>query len=121
DTYNMFLRDVTRDITQKAGQKCTAIRRVFVPRALLDQVRDDLVDRLRDAKVGDPALEGVTVGPLATAQQLRDVRAGIERLSGESKVVLGGLGPFEKLGGAPGKGFFVPPTLFVNEAPESAK
>ncbi|APR77151.1 Aldehyde dehydrogenase [Minicystis rosea] len=121
DTYNMFLKDVVRDMTQKAGQKCTAIRRIFAPRALLDQVRDDLVDRLRDAKVGDPAAEGVTVGPLATAQQLRDVRAGIELLAKESKIVLGGLGPFDKIGVSGDKGFFVQPTLFVNDAPETAK
>jgi oxepin-CoA hydrolase/3-oxo-5,6-dehydrosuberyl-CoA semialdehyde dehydrogenase len=121
ETYNLFLKDVVRDITQKAGQKCTAIRRVFAPRALLDQVRDDLVDRLRDAKVGDPAADGVNVGPLATAQQLRDVRAGIERLAKEAKIVLGGLGPFEKIGVPEGKGYFVPPTLLVNDAPETAR
>jgi 3,4-dehydroadipyl-CoA semialdehyde dehydrogenase len=121
DTYNMFLRDVVRDITQKAGQKCTAIRRVFVPRAKLADVQADLVERLRDAKVGDPAAEGVTVGPLATAQQLRDVRAGIERLAREGKVVLGGLGPFDRVGVAGDKGYFVQPTLFVNESPETAK
>ena len=121
DTYNLFLKDVVRDMTQKAGQKCTAIRRIFVPRALLDQVREDLVERLREIKVGDPALDGVTVGPLATAQQLRDVRAGIERLAAEAKVAHGGLGPFEKVGVAGDKGYFVQPTLFVNEAPEKAK
>src|SRR6185437_5872545 len=106
ETYNLFLKDVVRDMTQKAGQKCTAIRRVFVPRERLADVREDLVDRLRDLKVGDPALEGVIVGPVATAQQLRDVRAGIERLAAEACIVLGGLGPFEKLGGVPDKGYF---------------
>ena len=121
DTYNMFLRDVVRDITQKAGQKCTAIRRVFVPRARLADVQADLVERLRDAKIGDPAAEGVTVGPLATAQQLRDVRAGIERLAREAKIVLGGLGAFDRVGVAGDKGYFVQPTLFVNESPETAK
>lgn len=121
DTYLMFLKDVVRDMTQKAGQKCTAIRRVFAPRALLGQVQADLKERLAEAKVGDPAAEGVTVGPLATAQQLRDVRAGIERLARESAVVLGGLGPFEKVGVPEGKGYFVPPTLLVNEAPERAR
>jgi oxepin-CoA hydrolase/3-oxo-5,6-dehydrosuberyl-CoA semialdehyde dehydrogenase len=121
DTYALFLKDVARDMTQKAGQKCTAIRRIFVPRALADQVRDDLADRLREAKVGDPAVEGVTVGPLATAQQLRDVRAGIERLSAEARVIVGGLGPFEKLGVPGDKGYFVPPTLLVHEPASSAR
>jgi 3,4-dehydroadipyl-CoA semialdehyde dehydrogenase len=120
DTYAMFLRDVLRDMTQKAGQKCTAIRRVFVPRALLDQVRDDLADRLREVRTGNPALDGVTVGPVATAQQLRDVRAGIERLAAESKVVTGGLGPFTKVGVTGDKGYFVAPTLLVNEDPAAA-
>src|SRR4051812_26748428 len=120
DTYAMFLRDVARDITQKAGQKCTAIRRIFAPASVIDQVRDDLVERLRDARVGDPALDGVNVGPLATAAQLRDIRAGIERLATESKIVIGGLGAFEKVGVAEGKGYFVPPTLLVNDAPDAA-
>jgi oxepin-CoA hydrolase/3-oxo-5,6-dehydrosuberyl-CoA semialdehyde dehydrogenase len=116
DTWSMFLKDVARDMTQKAGQKCTAIRRVFVPVARLAEVRDELVERLRDAKVGNPAVEGVTVGPLATAQQLRDVRKGMERLATEAKVAVGGLGPFEKVGVTGDKGYFVPPTLFVHEA-----
>jgi len=121
DTYNLFLKDVVRDMTQKAGQKCTAIRRVFVARALLDQVQGDLVERLRDIKVGDPALDGVIVGPLATAQQLRDVRAGIERLAAEATVAHGGLGAFEKVGVAGDKGYFVQPTLLVNASPEAAR
>ena len=121
DTYGLFLKDVVRDMTQKAGQKCTAIRRIFVPAERLQQVKDDLVERLRDAKVGDPALEGVVVGPVATAQQLRDVRAGIALLAKESTVAIGGLGAFEKVGVTGDKGYFVPPTLLVNEAPDRAR
>jgi oxepin-CoA hydrolase/3-oxo-5,6-dehydrosuberyl-CoA semialdehyde dehydrogenase len=121
ETYGLFLKDVVKDVTQKAGQKCTAIRRVFVPATRLAQVRADLVERLREAKVGDPSLEGVTVGPVATAQQLRDVRAGIQRLAAESTVAIGGIGPFEKVGIAGDKGFFVAPTLLVNDAPERAR
>ncbi|HVY48271.1 MAG TPA: 3,4-dehydroadipyl-CoA semialdehyde dehydrogenase [Minicystis sp.] len=114
ETWQLFLRDVVRDMTQKAGQKCTAIRRVFAPADKLAAVRDALVERLRDHKVGDPAVEGVTVGPVATAQQHRDVRAGIERLAAESAYAIG-QGPFEKVGVANDKGFFVPPTLFVGD------
>jgi oxepin-CoA hydrolase/3-oxo-5,6-dehydrosuberyl-CoA semialdehyde dehydrogenase len=121
ETYNLFLKDVIRDMTQKAGQKCTAIRRVFVPRARFERVRDDLVERLREVKVGDPALEGVGVGPLATAQQLRDVRAGIERLAAESTVALGGTGSFEKVGVKGDKGYFVAPTLLVHDGPGAAR
>ncbi len=120
ETYAMFLRDVVRDITQKAGQKCTAIRRVFAPAAVVDAVRDDLVDRLRDARVGDPTHDGVTVGPLTTADQLRGVRAGIERLAAGAAVALGGAGPFEAIGVPPGKGYFVLPTLLVASGPDGA-
>ncbi len=79
------------------------------------------MERLRDIKVGDPAQDGVIVGPVATAQQLRDVRAGIERLAAEARVAHGGLGAFEKVGVTGDKGYFVQPTLLVNEAPETAR
>lgn len=119
ETYQMFLRDVVRDMTQKAGQKCTAIRRVFAPTAVADRVAEDLVERLRDAKVGDPSLEGVTVGPLATASQLRDVKAGIDLLAKESTVLLGG-DPFKRAGVPAGKGYFVPPTLLRTRDADAA-
>ena len=64
-------------MTQKAGQKCTAIRRVLVPAAVADRLRDDLVDRLSAIVVGNPAHEGVRMGPVATAAQRDDVREGI--------------------------------------------
>jgi oxepin-CoA hydrolase/3-oxo-5,6-dehydrosuberyl-CoA semialdehyde dehydrogenase len=120
DTFAALLRDVARDITQKTGQKCTAIRRVFVPRERLTDVVEALVERLKDVVVGDPTADGVTMGPVATAKQLADVRAGIELLSGESRRVLGG-DRLEPVGVPAGKGFFVPPTLFVQEAPAAAK
>jgi len=120
DTYDAFLRDVTRDITQKTGQKCTAIRRVFAPRAVAPQVLEDLGARLSEFVVGDPSAERVTMGPLATAQQLRDVRAGIERLAAESKLVVGD-GPLEPLGVPRGKGYFVLPTLFAQTDAARAK
>jgi oxepin-CoA hydrolase/3-oxo-5,6-dehydrosuberyl-CoA semialdehyde dehydrogenase len=115
DTYELFVKDVLRDITQKAGQKCTAIRRVLVPPALADRVRDELADRLRAVTVGNPAQDGVRMGPVATAQQLRDVREGIERLAGDGRVVVGGAQPVRAAGVEDGKGFFVAPTLLVVE------
>jgi 3,4-dehydroadipyl-CoA semialdehyde dehydrogenase len=110
---NLFVGDVVRDMTQKTGQKCTAIRRVYVPAALVDAMVERLRERLAAVKVGDPAREDVGMGPVATAQQLRDVREGIGRLAVGSKTVCGGAGPLEALGVAAGKGFFVAPTLLV--------
>ena len=67
DMYELFLRDVVRDMTQKAGQKCTAIRRVIVPRAVLDEVKSDLAELPQPMKVGDPSDEEVRMGPVGNA------------------------------------------------------
>jgi oxepin-CoA hydrolase/3-oxo-5,6-dehydrosuberyl-CoA semialdehyde dehydrogenase len=101
DTEDLFVADVARDITQKTGQKCTAIRRVFAPSDRADAVIERIVERLRDVVVGNPAEQGVRMGPLATAQQLKDVRAGIERLAAQTKDAFTGTAP-------EGVGYFVP-------------
>ncbi len=113
DTYEMFLREVAKDVTQKAGQKCTAIRRVFVPEGLVAQVREDLADRIAETKVGDPGLAEVRMGPLATARQLKDVKAGVDRLRSTCEVVLGDGGRGTLAGVDGEKGFFLSPMLLV--------
>jgi oxepin-CoA hydrolase/3-oxo-5,6-dehydrosuberyl-CoA semialdehyde dehydrogenase len=110
ETYELFLKDVVRDMTQKAGQKCTAIRRVLVPAPVADRVRDDLVDRLSAIVVGNPAHEKVRMGPLATAAQRDDVREGIGALARDGRLVFG-TAEVEAVGAPPGKGFFVGPAL----------
>jgi len=102
DMYELFLKDVVRDMTQKAGQKCTAIRRVFVPQAAAASVMDDLVELLGAVKVGNPAEEDVRMGPLASAEQRADVLRGIAELGGRRV-----FGAERKTG----KGFFVDPAL----------
>jgi oxepin-CoA hydrolase/3-oxo-5,6-dehydrosuberyl-CoA semialdehyde dehydrogenase len=114
ETCDFYLKDVLRDMTQKAGQKCTAIRRLLVPAERADRLRDDLIERLQSVTVGNPALEGVRMGPVATASQRDDVRQGIDLLARDGRLVFG---TFEvKAAGAPeGKGFFVSPTLIEVE------
>lgn len=114
DTYQLFLKDIVKEITQKTGQKCTAVRRIFVPEGMLDRVRDDLADRLGEVVLGDPFAEGVRMGPVATAQQHRDVLAGIDTLAAGAEVILDGRKPSPK-GVAEGKGFFVGPTLLASK------
>jgi oxepin-CoA hydrolase/3-oxo-5,6-dehydrosuberyl-CoA semialdehyde dehydrogenase len=80
----------------------------------LDEVRDELVARLKDVKVGNPADEKMTMGPVATAQQLRDVRAGIDKIAAGADVACGGSKPVD----GQGKGFFVSPTLLVRKGPK---
>lgn len=73
--FELFIKEVVREMTVKAGQKCTAIRRAFVPRGLLDAAQSALVARLAKVVVGDPAIEGVTMGALVGLSQREDVRA----------------------------------------------
>jgi 3,4-dehydroadipyl-CoA semialdehyde dehydrogenase len=110
DMYELFLKDVQRDITQKAGQKCTAIRRVIVPAAIAASVRDDLIEFLGAVRVGNPAQEDVRMGPLATASQLADAREGVARLAVEGKLAFGSAAPVAA-GVEAGKGFFLSPVL----------
>jgi oxepin-CoA hydrolase/3-oxo-5,6-dehydrosuberyl-CoA semialdehyde dehydrogenase len=119
-TLELFLRDVVREITQKSGQKCTAVRRIFVPRDRLDAVQDALVTRLRDVVTGNPAEEGVTMGPLATKAQLDDALAGLRELGAAAKRVHGSGGRANGRGSPPGKGYFVEPTLFRADDPRAA-
>ena len=115
ELHQMFVTDVAREMTQKAGQKCTAIRRVFVPEALIEGVREDLLERLGRIKLGNPADEEVTMGPVATGRQHADVQAGIARLREEARL-LTPEGPPAPIGVAPGKGYFVVPTLLQADA-----
>jgi oxepin-CoA hydrolase/3-oxo-5,6-dehydrosuberyl-CoA semialdehyde dehydrogenase len=103
DMYELFLKDVVRDMTQKAGQKCTAIRRVLVPIQIIEEVKSDLAELLGTIKVGNPEQEDMRMGPVATKDQLADVREGVERLQG--KLVFGNTGSLFS------KGFFVSPIL----------
>jgi oxepin-CoA hydrolase/3-oxo-5,6-dehydrosuberyl-CoA semialdehyde dehydrogenase len=119
-TWDLFVAEVARDVTQKAGQKCTAVRRIFVAPDRLQDAQEVLADRLGQIRVGDPARAEVTMGPLSTADQLRDVRAGIGRLAAESQAVFGADGAVKAL--APeGKGYYVSPVLFVSRDPASAR
>ncbi len=111
ETFDLFIADVVRDVTQKAGQKCTAIRRVMVPDALVDDVREALAAELAGMPVGNPALREVKVGPLATAGQLEDTRAGIDKLCQEAEIVHGAIGPGELMDLPEGKGWFQQPVV----------
>jgi len=107
ETYGLFLTNVATDMTQKAGQKCTAVRRVFVPVDRVEEVTADLIAELDRFPQGDPGEKGVRCGPVTDARQLADVRAGIERLAAHADVVCGGAAPVRE------EGCFVAPTLLV--------
>lgn len=111
DLWNLFVRNVVTDMTQKAGQKCTAIRRVFVPHQHVEALEESIQEGLYGLKVGYPTEKEVRMGPVASAAQLRDVRAGINTLAEHADIVVGGSDPIEGLHAPEGKGYFVAPTL----------
>ena len=113
----LFLVDVVRDMTQKTGQKCTAIRRVLVPETRFTEVCDAIRERLSTLVIGDPAREEVRMGPVATAAQRDDVKAGIARLAAATDSVHGGNGEVTPVGVPAGKGFFVGPVVRSTKDP----
>ena len=90
ELWSTLVRNVATDLTQKTGQKCTAIRRVFVPESRIDDFQEALLESLSSVVVGNPLTDGVTMGPVATASQHRDVLTGIRTLSEFASVVTGG-------------------------------
>ncbi len=111
DVWNTAVRHVVTDMTQKTGQKCTAIRRVIVPDDRIDAFESAVIDALSRHSVGDPRSDGVTVGPVATASQLRDVLAGIRTLAGSADIRHGGPERIDGKNAPPGKGYYVGPTV----------
>jgi len=116
-TFDRFVQDVTREITQKAGQKCTAVRRILTPKETAEQVIEALVARLATVVTGDPADPRVTMGPLAHGGQLRDAMDGIAELLATARLLHGSGGRAAGVGAPAGKGFFVEPTLLRSEVP----
>ncbi len=113
--FDAFVKEVTREITVKAGQKCTAIRRIFVPTERAGEVADALAARLARTPVGDPRNEATRMGPLVTRSQQKAALDGIGRLAGEAKVVAGGADVPKLDGIDAAKSAFVAPTLFKLE------
>jgi oxepin-CoA hydrolase/3-oxo-5,6-dehydrosuberyl-CoA semialdehyde dehydrogenase len=111
DTWKLFLHDVRREITQKSGQKCTAVRRLFVPGERAGDVQEALSELLAETVTGNPAAGSVTMGPLSTRDQLEDAVAGIRELRVESDLVYGTGDRIDGAEAEAGKGFFFGPTL----------
>lgn len=118
--FDLFIKEVVREMTVKAGQKCTAIRRAFVPAALLDAAEDALKARLAKVVVGDPRVEGVTMGALASLSQLDDVRGKARELASQARLAFGTIDTVEALGEGAEKGAYISPLLFRADDPWSA-
>lgn len=119
--FDLFIKETVKEITVKAGQKCTAIRRIIVPEDYIDEVQKGISARLESTKIGDPSIEGVRMGALATRLQVERVRASVETLSMSQEIVFGDLDNFEVHGADKKSGAFFSPILFLNKDPFNNK
>jgi oxepin-CoA hydrolase/3-oxo-5,6-dehydrosuberyl-CoA semialdehyde dehydrogenase len=117
EEFDLFIKEVRKEMTVKSGQKCTAIRRIIVPEHLVDSVQTALSKQLASTTLGDPSVEGVRMGPLATREQVEEVKSKVKELSLEGQIVYGSLDDFEVVGADKNKGAFMAPILMVNNNP----
>jgi oxepin-CoA hydrolase/3-oxo-5,6-dehydrosuberyl-CoA semialdehyde dehydrogenase len=111
--FGLFVLEVAREMTVKAGQKCTAIRKALVPHGYVAETVAALQAELAATVVGDPRVEGVRMGPLASTAQRDEVLARVAELGRESEIVSGNVARFDMSGGDRERGAFVPPLLLL--------
>ena len=117
DEYDLFVKEVAREMTSKAGQKCTAIRRTLVPENMVGDVMKAISGRLQTTRVGDPSVEGVRMGPLAGRGQVKEVRHNVDQIASDAELVFGNPDHVDVIGADPEKGAFFPMLLFYDDQP----
>jgi len=117
EEFDLFIREVTREMRVKAGQKCTAIRRTLVPEAMTDAVIAALRERLSKISIGDPSVEGVRMGPLVGKTQVKEVERSVEKLRQAAELVSGGHETLDVVGADPEQGAFYPTVLLYDDRP----
>lgn len=115
--FDLFIKEAVREMTTKAGQKCTAVRRLLVPANSVEDVQIALGQRLSTIIIGDPNVEGVRMGALANKDQVKEVSGKVQELSKTQEIVFGNLDDFEVKGADKNKGAFISPILFLNSDP----
>lgn len=115
--FDLFIKEVRKEITSKCGQKCTAVRRIIVPEKLVEDVQIALGKALSQTTIGDPSVEGVRMGALAGREQLEEVTKKVAELAKTSEMVYGSLGKIDLMGADWDKGAFMSPIVFLNQNP----
>ncbi|AZO80689.1 MULTISPECIES: phenylacetic acid degradation bifunctional protein PaaZ [unclassified Bosea (in: a-proteobacteria)] len=121
EEFDLFVKEVAREMTVKAGQKCTAIRRVIAPRASVEPLIKALGDRLAKTALGNPSEEATRMGPLASLAQRDEVRARIAELQGDAEIVAGDPSQANLTSGDAEAGAFLSPVLLYCDKPGAAK
>jgi len=115
--WDIFIKEVRKEMTVKAGQKCTAIRRIFVPENKLEDVSVALGKALSQTTIGNPLNEKVRMGSLAGQTQRSEVKQQVQRLLAVSQIIYGSLDSVEVIDADANKGAFISPLLLLNETP----
>jgi len=118
--FDLFIKEVVREMTSKAGQKCTAIRRIIAPASIVGELTSALGDALGRIRIGNPADKDTEMGALASQGQREEVRDRVRELSQQAEIVYGGGDDFEVSGADARKGAFFMPTLLHCEKPFSS-
>ena len=119
--WDLFVKELRKEMTVKAGQKCTAVRRIFVPANKLDDARKALIKAIAQTPIGNPENEKVRMGPLAGQTQREEVRAQVSKLLASSQLIYGSLDSVELIDGDASRGAFLSPMLLLNENPFSVE
>lgn len=115
--WDIFIKEVRKEMTVKAGQKCTAIRRIFVPENKMEDVWKAIAVSLSQTTIGNPLNEKVRMGSLAGQQQREELKTQVKKLLASSQIIFGSLDSVEVIDADPDKGAFFSPVLLLNEKP----
>jgi oxepin-CoA hydrolase/3-oxo-5,6-dehydrosuberyl-CoA semialdehyde dehydrogenase len=119
--WDIFVKEIRKEMTLKAGQRCTGVRRIFVPENKMEDVWKAIASSLSQTTIGNPLNEKVRMGSLAGRSQRSEVRSQIEKLLASSQIVYGSLDSVQVIDADPEKGAFMSPVLLMNEKPFASK
>ena len=117
EDWDIFIKEVKKEMTVKAGQKCTAVRRIFVPENKMESVWKDIATALEKTAIGNPLNEKVRMGPLAGNDQRSEVKAKVQQLLASSELIYGSLDSLQVIDADPAIGAFMSPLLMINNTP----
>ncbi|MBS1578361.1 MAG: phenylacetic acid degradation bifunctional protein PaaZ [Bacteroidetes bacterium] len=115
--WDIFIKEVRKEMTTKAGQKCTAIRRIFVPENKIEDVQTALSKALAQTTIGNPLNDKVRMGSLAGQSQRKEVKEQVQKLLASSQIIYGSLDSVELIDADLNKGAFISPLLLLNQNP----
>jgi oxepin-CoA hydrolase/3-oxo-5,6-dehydrosuberyl-CoA semialdehyde dehydrogenase len=115
--FELYIKEIIREMTVKSGQKCTAIRRAIIPENLIQPISEILKSRLEKIKIGNPNDKDVRMGPLAGYTQVEEVEKNVTKLLNYSNLITGKLETYQIYGADRNKGAFFAPTLLICDNP----